>query len=558
MVALDSPSERDKGALSPVADKRFPKRLRQHLPAEHGPVAQAPGHDDAWDAALILALTQSSGDLASSTAVEARLRWHTEKAHFAQAQRLAEALLRFHPDATSTLNNLSLVASLRGRHQEALSLIERVLGQEPDNLHAHANAIRVLVLSGRSAEARARAERLLALPSTLPDAYAKKAEALSYLGDDASILALFAEAEAKGRSDGYLYHLAACAALGRGQAAEAARLWQRALHLRPDLESAAENLADLQQPAGERQGPWPFPMAQWVPESLVRELTAVVHTPAGKPISEGRLPQLVHEFLLRHPELPSLLPALLKRGDPGARQFALHLCYVVGTPELRESLKKFALGRRGSDEQRFQAAMQLVDAGILPAVPLKMWVAGVEQEILPIRYEIYTEPVSVHGPKVRDLLSKAGMALNQGDGARSESLLRKALALEPNSPDIVHNVGNSLLVQGRTAEARAMLEENHRRHPDYFFGRTYMAMEHARAARIEAAEALVAPLRLQRRLHVSEFSALMGAEVELALSQRDEQGAEGFVDQLEQLRPGHPTIAQLRRRIAQRRSQQRR
>ena len=535
-----------------MAHKRLPKRRRQRLPAAPGRVASTASHDDAWDDALLLALNQSGGDSASFAAVEARLRWHTEKCHFAQAQRLAEALLRLHPDAIPILNNLSLAASLRGRNQEALSLIERALTQEPDNLHAHANAVRVLVLSGRMAEARAHGERLLELPSHLPDAYTKKAEALSYLGDDERILALFTEAEAKGRSEGYLYHLAACAALGRGQDAEARRLWQKALRLHPELESAAENLADLAQPVGNRQGPWPFPMPQWIPESLVQELTAAVHTPAGKPVSEKRLEQAVRDFLLRHPELPLLVPALLERGDPHARQFALHLCHLTATPQLRESLKNFALGRRGSDEQRLHAALQLVDAGILPSGPLKMWVAGAEQELLPIRYEIYTEPVSVHGPKVQALLSQAGMALNHGDGARSESLLRKALALEPESPDIVHNLGNSLFVQGKTAAAQAMLAENHRRYPDYFFGRTYMAMEHARAGRTKSAEALVAPLRLQRRLHLSEFSSLMGAEVELALSRRDVQEAERFVNQLQQMRPGHPMIAQLQRRITQR------
>ena len=247
-----------------MANKSFPKGRRRPRIAEHTRISEAAGHDGAQDDALLLALKQGGGDPAASAAVEARLRWHLERSHFAQAQRLAEALLRCHPDATPILNNLSQIDSLRGRNQEALTLIERILVLDPDNLHANANAIRALVLSGRVIEARARVERLMALPNTLLDAYVKKAEALSYLGEDEQVLALFAEAEAKGRSDGYLYHLAACAALGRGQDAEAAVLWRQALRSSPDLQSAAENLTDLNQPPGERQGPWPFPIGQWV------------------------------------------------------------------------------------------------------------------------------------------------------------------------------------------------------------------------------------------------------------------------------------------------------
>ena len=47
---------------------------------------------------------------------------------------------------------MSQIASLRGHNQEALTLIERILVLDPDNLHANANAIRALVLSGRVIE----------------------------------------------------------------------------------------------------------------------------------------------------------------------------------------------------------------------------------------------------------------------------------------------------------------------------------------------------------------------------------------------------------------------
>src|SRR5262249_57892058 len=110
---------------------------------------------------------------------------------------------------------------------------------------------------GGTGEARAQAERVKALPADRRDAGTKKAEALSYLGDDEGVLAAFRAAE-RARSgtwiaeDGLLIHLAAVAAQRLGRADEARRLWNEALKAAPGLALPRANLDDLRRPVGER------------------------------------------------------------------------------------------------------------------------------------------------------------------------------------------------------------------------------------------------------------------------------------------------------------------
>src|SRR5207245_305894 len=162
----------------------------------------------------------------------------------------------------------------------------RVLAFDPDNFHALANRTHYLCVTGRLDDARRCAERLKAVQSTALDVWIKKAEALSYLGDDEGVLAAFKGAEQTGhqeppRDDALLYHLAAVAALRLGREGQARQHWQHALKLAPGMELAAANLVDSRQPVGKRHAPWAFSFHQWVPHAMIRELAAQV-APAAR------------------------------------------------------------------------------------------------------------------------------------------------------------------------------------------------------------------------------------------------------------------------------------
>jgi tetratricopeptide (TPR) repeat protein len=98
---------------------------------------------------------------------------------YAKLQVVADRLLRRLPDFVPAWNNRGEAYFREGRYAEAVAAARRALELSPDNFHALSNLTRYLLLSGHADEARATAERLKAVESPNPDAWVKKAEALS-------------------------------------------------------------------------------------------------------------------------------------------------------------------------------------------------------------------------------------------------------------------------------------------------------------------------------------------------------------------------------------------
>jgi tetratricopeptide (TPR) repeat protein len=121
--------------------------------------------------------------------------WHEEvqlllnQGEYARLHAVAERLLQRLPDFVPAWNNRGEAYFRQGRYADALAAARRALALSPDNFHALSNLTRYLLLTGHADEARATAGRLKAVESPNPDAWVKKAEALSYLGDDAGVLA---------------------------------------------------------------------------------------------------------------------------------------------------------------------------------------------------------------------------------------------------------------------------------------------------------------------------------------------------------------------------------
>ena len=150
---------------------------------------------------------------------------------FRESRELAEKLLEIQPDFVPALNNVSQNYFMEGERERAIQAAGRVLDLEPDNHHALANLTRYLYLSGRVDQAKQMAGRLKAAESERSDIWIKKAEALSFLGDDEGVLNAFQGAEQTGVLDGpftdpFLYHLAAVAAMRLDQADRARGYWE--------------------------------------------------------------------------------------------------------------------------------------------------------------------------------------------------------------------------------------------------------------------------------------------------------------------------------------------
>lgn len=486
------------------------------------------------------------------------LAWHEEiqlrmaAGQLNEARQLAQQLLRVDPHFTPALNNLSLVESIEGRLPQAVEAAQRVLALDPANYQALGNLVRFYVLQGETELARQTGEKLKQIKETdKADLWVKCAEAFSYLGDDQAVLNTFEAARAAGHLNTnmvnpLLYHLTAAAALRLGDEKRARQYWRAALKIDPRFNLAQDNLADLNNPAGERHAPWPFDLTQWLSQRAIKDMAAQWQAALNRGGGEA-LTRAMRRYLKQYPEIQPLLPLFLERGGPLARQFAVDVIDHLKTPDLLALLPAFALSQYGPDSLRHQALNLAKEAGLIPAGPVKMWIQGQQREILPIGFEIYDEPVEKHSPEVTRLASAATAALRERDGDKAERLLEEALQLAPDAPDLLNNLAMAYQEQGREADMKALLRQNYQNHPDYFFGRVAMANLLIQQNDLDQAADLLFPLMSEQRLHYSEFVALAAAYIQLYQAKDEPEAARVWLDMWANIDPDDPNLRYLQR-----------
>ncbi len=474
---------------------------------------------------------------------------YAEQQKFAAARRALDELLRRRPNFAPTLNNLSNLYFVQGQLALAIEAAQRVLAFAPDNIHALANLVRLLCLSGRAAEAQDYAERLRLSTAAAFQGWLKKMEGLSYLGDDAGVLALFESArhDADVADHPMIYHLAAVVALRLGLEDDARRYWQHALKLEPGFQWAQDNLSDLRQPVGRRNGPWAFGLANWLTSNAITDLPRLVGPAVHR--TEAAVMQAARRYLREHPEVIGLVPILLDRGDPLARDFVLHVALMADTPELNAVLRDFALGQHGTDELRLQAAQHCTRAGVMPSGLTRLWLKGKWAELLLIGFELHGDQVFRHSPKVAPMAVEAGQAMWQGDDERAERLWTQALKLEPDSPDLLYNLAHSYTAQNRLDEARTLNDEIRQRFPDYLFGQIDLVRRCTSTGRYDEGQAILDRLMTRQRWHFSEFSAFAGAQIELHLAAGNRPAAKSWLEMWTQADPDHPSLPYFREQI---------
>lgn len=487
------------------------------------------------------------------------------RGRYREARQLEEQSLHRAPGLIPALNTLSSIDLLEGHLPNTIAKTRRVLEDAPQNFHGIANMVRYLVLSGEFARAAEFAERLRPVTSVSSDAWLRKAEAFSFLGDFASVWTAYEEGAAAGftRSEfasAYGLHLAGVAAWRLGREAEARKLWQRALKADPNFELTLRNLDDLKLPVGERNGPWPFSFDYWVTPGFmadIRKMTAtadvarsgavadaVQDSDAGQdsdevgPVDdfepsaaqEEATPAALQTFAGAHPELPNVVLALLDRGDPIGREFAVRIAGPIGSTEIAAALRDFALGQSGSDQLRMDATRLPLEVGLLPAFqPIRLWSAGQWRELLLMNMEITFEPIGELPPEVEEPLRESVLAMRDNDAAKALPLLERARQLGPDIPSVLNNLASAYGALGRNDEAKALSIEVHHRFPDYFFGRVTMARMAIQDGDLEAAKDILQPLLGRRKLHIDEFGALADTEIRLSQALDEHQAAESWL-----------------------------
>jgi Flp pilus assembly protein TadD len=462
---------------------------------------------------------------------------------FEETRRLATQLIALAPNFPSSYNNRSLAAWAEGDAEAAIADAQRLLELEPQNVHALSNLTRFLRLTNRPVEAREMAERLRTAESPNLDVWTKKAEAFSYLADDATVLQIAEDADKADAlwgkyADPFLMHLAGVAAARLGDEKKAQKLWQEALKRAPSLARARANLEDFEKPLGEGEGPSPFEMADWLPPNLFEDFVKSIE-PAAKSNNENAIKAATRNYLQKHPQIVSLVPVLLERGDPQAREFALRLAQMAETSESLAALKDFMHSPNGPDKLRYEALRFLQTSGVVKnGDRLSFWSKGRQTEIMAMNYRVDDEPYEKLPRQARELLAEGIKALRDDDPERGEQFLLQALAEAPNSASIQYNLSLSEVLRGNVKKAKAMLQAITARHPKYVFAFCQLALIALANDRLDEALEIFNRISGIEHFHYEEFANYCKARMLYSiLAEQEREAAQHWFDMWEQMLP---------------------
>lgn len=473
-----------------------------------------------------------------------RVRRAIDLARFAEAHERVTALLERFPDFLPAHNNRALLEMRSGDLARAIQTLESVLDRQSDNVHALANLVRCRVMSGEQAAAEQVAQRLRGAEPTPTEGTLKRLEAFGFLGDDLEVLRLVRGLGAD--ADIFALFLGGVSAWRLVHIDEARRFWERALDLDPDHEPSLTALDDLDEAVGDQIGPQAFDLRDWVPEPVARDLEQTLRPNAKANVAA--LTRQVQAFVERHRFLERVAPTLLERGGQDGRDFIFSLAASAQTPALLAAVRDHALSQLGSDDFRISAAQLVVEHGLLPAGPTRLWIQGAWQPVLLLNIELVNErpPGARHGRSVTKWLKESILASRRGDLAEAERLIRLALQTEPDAPDLHNNLATVMVKTGRHAEAEQVLREVLKRHGDYGFARANLASQLVEQGDLDAAREMLAPLMARRQMHQLEFAALCAVQVKIAFAADDDVAARQWLAIWEEARPDDPALAVLR------------
>ena len=140
-------------------------------------------------------------------------------------------------------------------------------------------------------------------------------------------------------------------------------------------------------------------------------------------------------------------------------------------------------------------------------------------------------------------------AIHGGENVRGEMLLKKALAEEPDAPDLLNTLGAAYHAQGRDHEADEVVRQTYERFPEYLFGIVAMAQLLMREGNLPEAKALLDRLLTRPRFHVSEFAAVCAAQIDYWLVQAKPEGARHWLDMWQKTSRGSPVLQSYRDRV---------
>lgn len=163
-------------------------------------------------------------------------------------------------------------------------------------------------------------------------------------------------------------------------------------------------------------------------------------------------------------------------------------------------------------------------------------------ELLQSNFVVNNTTKVFHTPAVDKIMDEAMPLLHAGKGAQAEVLFRKALTLEPLTPDLLNNLAQALELQGRTEDGLCISETILILFPDYLFARIALAAAAIREGDYEDALELLTPLFARREFHISEYNVLCSVLIEYSLLTENYPAARTWFDTWSGPDPKNPRL----------------
>ncbi len=138
-------------------------------------------------------------------------------------------------------------------------------------------------------------------------------------------------------------------------------------------------------------------------------------------------------------------------------------------------------------------------------------------ELLQANFVVNNTQKVFHTPAVEKLVDEAKSFMRAEKGAEAEALFRKALKIEPVTPDLLNNLAQALEFQGLEEDGLIISETILILFPDYLFARATLARVAMHEGDFEDALDLLTPLFARREFHISEYNVLCSALIDYFL-----------------------------------------
>ncbi|MEQ1825760.1 MAG: hypothetical protein ABL921_07425 [Pirellula sp.] len=426
---------------------------------------------------------------------------------------LGESIISKAPGFVAAYNNMAIVLWHLGEVDRARHVLEQSLALPNCNSFSKALLAKYLYMDGIVDKANKLADELISVRLDYQDAALPICEALAVLGRDEDLLRFvetngpLANATPEFNKSGWL-HYHAYANCRLGNVSEAKRLWTESVKFDGGHPEAHNNLLQLRE--GDCDTPWPVPLSSWLPTRMIEEF--------AKSEPQNLVDLTICAFLRPH-----LLSCLLDRGNPPARQLAIHFAKITKSPESLKHLRDFAIGKRGSDSDRMSALQFLNQQSAIDTVPIPFYSKGAWTMVELYSPRITDEPIRETGDPLIDSLSECVLKLqSQVRFDESEVVCEEILKIKPNDHVTIHNqcIG-WILRDGAKGIRRALpvLEKLLVEFPDYNFAKLTIAGLIFDSGGLERAKSLCQKVMASPVLHTTEALALFRLQVNMAATQ---------------------------------------